>query len=400
MLKFRETGSALAVLLALLIALTGVPGVGWADDDDKKNSNDNRNKTEKAKPDAGQQTITPTGAEPDLKIEYVGFNAPGVNDQLIKFKITNVGKEPSVAIKARVETLTPQPTPWFREIDVPVVAPGASTEIHYPLAASCNGHRVRALVNAPGDTNLANNVVEATVCPTGQAGKPQGAPSVTDVEVVTAINGTTVKDVDSSDRQATPEHLRKGDHTLEVEPSVLRRHGLKRIIEGLRCFGDFGYGANPSTYNVGFVFNDMAGCEQNTVTQLIVDFDLSWLNEIEKKLIHRAELRYGEQVVHAENGDAHDVTSRVSTCVDRLGAAPLGYDAIINDQQLLRTENSEGGRLTSGWEVTRDVQWSVAGNRWQGWVLHGYDEDLDAESDRVCVSMLSNVRLYLHYSIL
>ena len=402
MLRRHERGPALAVLLALLIALAIGPGVGWADDDDKKNKNnknDNQESGQKPAPAAGDD-------KPDLKMEYVGFYAPGVNKQLIKFRITNVGKGSSTATKARVVTSTPEPTPWLREIDVPVLAPGASTEIGYPLAADCNGHIVRALVNVPLDSNTANNFVEQTVCPTGQASKPQGAPSVTDVEVVTAINGTTVKDVDTSDRQATPEHMRKGEHVYYEYPSVLRRHGITRTNRGLLpfCFDE----ENPDRpFSLGFRYLDNPGCDINAVYQLVVDFDLTWLHDVKAKLIFGASLAYGEDIVFEHFNDAAAEAAN-GTCIGQVGLAPRNWPEIVTRQgsadtltpTLLPVEPVDGEGSYGSWAVTREIQQKVAGDEFFGFVVHPPDASLDAESDSGCLSHLDNLRLRLHYVVL
>src|SRR5436190_1336849 len=76
---------------------------------------------------AQTETVRQAGA-PDLKIEYVGFNSPA-NDQLVDFKITSIGKGASSATTARVVTSMPEPTPWLRELDVPVLKPGASVVV-------------------------------------------------------------------------------------------------------------------------------------------------------------------------------------------------------------------------------------------------------------------------------
>ena len=306
MLKLRERSSALAVLLAVVIGLAIVPGVGWADDNKNENHNDNQNKTEKAKPDKPA-----AGAGPDLKIEYGGFNAPGVNDQLIKFKITNVGKERSTAVKAHVVTSTPEPTPWFREIDVPVLAPGASTEIFYPLAASCNGHLVRALVNAPGDSNSANNFVEATVCPAPPPIVPQSPPPVDP----TVDYGGAVND-------GLPPHLRSGPHTLTFTPVKTavfwRSHGEIEALtsDDCRSFVD-NYAPTPNVLQTGFVNSDVGGatilsnCTINLIWQAGLRFDLNALREARatgRWFPLDAVLRFRETPHSTSSDDPHLVT--------------------------------------------------------------------------------------------
>jgi len=397
MLKFRETGSALAVLLALLIALTVVPGVGWADDDDKKNSNDNRNKTEKAKPDKPA-----AGAGPDLKIEYGGFNAPGINDQLIKFKITNVGKEPSTAVKARVVTSTPAPTPWLRELDVPVLAPGASTEVFYPLAASCNGHLVRALVNAPGDTNSANNFVEATVCPAPPPIVPQSPPPVDP----TVDYGGAVND-------GLPPHLRSGPHTLSYRPAAIAVFGRvyrdpDDCLSGLPVPYDGRLNAGFHNYDL----SDPFGCTLNIVWQAGFRFDLSQLREARdkrhwvptdavltfKETPWAAATEYEPQYheYHWTNGEGDLLPTK--TCRPRLAVPTIGWggpsrDMLPND---VVREAEEIGR----WTVFDQMLGMVVDSDRErnGFLILGHSESMD-QNNATCRSRIDDVTLTVSYTI-
>lgn len=133
--------------------------------------------------------------------------------------------------------------------------------------------------------------------------------------------------------------------------------------------------------------------------QLIVDFNLQWLKELDQKLVYRAELRYDEQILSSTNAGADPVPT--DTCVGRLGLAPLGYGATIDSGQLLATQEAGDTRLKIGWLVTRDIQFSLIPDyRFQGFVLHGWDENLNAEGYASCLSQIENPRLWLHYAVL
>ncbi len=159
-------------LAGTLLPLTFAPCVGWADDDDDKKKQQKRDEQQAAQREAD--------GRPDLKIEFAGFNAPGAGNQLVTFKVSNIGTDRSSAVSARVVTLEPEPTPHRRDLDVASLPPGASAELVYPLAAPCDGHRVLATVDDPLDAQSANNRAEAQVCPAaaspaGLARPPGGA---------------------------------------------------------------------------------------------------------------------------------------------------------------------------------------------------------------------------------
>ena len=172
-MRLPKRRALLAPLLVLALTLTALPGAGLADDDnDNTKKNDNQESSRRTsdapasgKPTGSPQPITPSGATPDIDLTYGGFYSPE-NPRLIKFLVKNVGTAPSSAnTKVRVVTSSPEPTPWFRELDLPSLKPGESTEVLYPLAADCNGHFVKALVNDATDANGNNNLVEIEVCP-------------------------------------------------------------------------------------------------------------------------------------------------------------------------------------------------------------------------------------------
>ena len=366
------------LLLAMAVVLVGAvghaPSLGSADDD-----NDNAGGSKKAP--------TPSAGRPDLKIEYAGYQNPA-NTQLIKFKITNVGAARSTAIKAIAITLQPDPTPWQRDLDVPALAPGASHEVFYPLAAPCDGHKVRASVDDPLDLASSNDRVEVEVCArkAGPASKEFSPSRIGDPGV-----------------SVVPEHLQKGEHRLELPPSVFRAHGLSRKNEGI--FGCLVELTPPlADKDVGFSHQDGLGCDLNSVYQLIVDFDIQWLKDLDQKLVFRAELRYEEQSFAMRMNDEAPLGWEFfdpDTCVSRIGLAPLGYDAAINRKELLSTADAGDARLDVGWLVTRDIQFSLApGTRFQGFVLHGFNDDRDAEDKNGCHSSILNMRLWLHYAVL
>lgn len=377
--------------LAVTLAVTLLPSVGLANGDPYEGS-----------------THRPAAQDrPDLKIEYAGFTG---SDQLrIKFKVTNVGKaRSSSGLSVKVVTLDPAPT---REVNLPLspLQPGASNNeatnpLVYTLAGLCNnGLPVRASVDDQPDLNIANDKVEVLVCPPIT---PESPPDDTRLNpsqgasIRPPLNPASVEVGPS----AIPEHLQRGEHTLDVETSEVYRHALLRINEGVFGCSSEIYPDDVSDTNVGFNYEDWIGCEFSHVQQLIVTFDLDWLREMERKLIFGAELQYdevnpvfhGDMEIHAQTANGRP------TCIGRVGEAQQNWRRIVEARFLLSTEDVDGGPVAGGWNITREVQESfLAGAELHSFVLHGLSEDLDAEMGaQMCRSRVETVRLKLHYAIL
>ena len=363
-----------SALLAGGVALAGLPGVTWAQD------------------------------RPDLKIEVDGFEPPTL-EHTIRFKVTNVGKARSTAIKARIQTVSGGP-PNVSEPDVPRLAPNESTVLFYGIG-SCDGQVVQATVNDPLDFPSPNDRAEK-VCPAKP--QPGGGP-----------NPTERVDEGLDDRIAVlkearfPERLQLGEHDLPFDPSYARRHQVD-WRSGLCDFADADAKEGPELI-VGWAYDDGNGCDRNNVHQLVADFDLSWLRDLDKKLIFRAELLFDEEGLLARNNDGDGVP--LGPCSGQLGLAPRGWQDVVakrgNDGPLLTTEdvsgdrildryNEQKGRWERGWDVTDDIRSAgrkdlPADQQWHGLVLHSANEYVGAESDGACLSKVSNIRLRLHYIV-
>ena len=394
-----QAGSFWAVLLALVVVLAMLPGVGLADDDND-NNDEGRNKD---KPGTSQQTIVPANARPDLKIEYSGFSPPNL-EHTITFTVTNVGKAPSSAIKAQIQTVSGGP-PNPATPDVPVLAPQQSHVLFYGIGA-CNGQVVQATVNDPLDFPSVNDRAEKT-CPTKSPveSKPSGPVSPSNDPL--ARSGGAGTDAFETAQEAlkeppVPAHLQLGQHVWEVPATV----GLKRTVWRDGGLNGCSLGHYPG--DVGFSFYDGPLCNSNEVTQFFTEFDLVWLRSVDRKLITRAELLYGENVFDAQNADGDDVTDEVraagQSCIGRVGLAPKDVKIYFGPNglnSLVETEAIDGVRLQGGWDVTREIQLAMSPTPYlYGFILHPLDENLDADSDRTCKSFLQDVRLRLFYSIL
>lgn len=424
-----------AVLLGLLVALSGLPGIGLADDD-----NDKKKKQKDKQETSEQSTAAAADARPDLEITFEGFNAPGVNDQLINFKVTNLGKGQSTAIKARVVTLEPEPTPWQRDLDVLSLAPGASVEIFYPLSASCNGHLVRASVNDPLDFPSVNDRVEARVCPARSASAPSsltGPPGVDTSAVVTqegfedvftdrnrnfpgdlfpTETSDNISDADKArvgERVSRPELLRVGRHTITRQPVAVRRLWERYAGQGsasgplAECinYRRPGADADPNNMMVGYE-HVSGGCTSGVVYQTAFKFDFSDLYQFTSTAsagaleVVRADLAWENEPGTHRSTDGQPGGDR--SCIGEIGILFPGPQHNLGDQQGLITHyplyqgviyiSHEVDKL----RVNRMIHYPTDNN---GFLLRGSDESLSKADNGACVSLVSNFSLSFTYDV-
>jgi hypothetical protein len=195
--------------------------------------------------------------------------------------------------------------------------------------------------------------------------------------------------------------MQKGEHYLEIPASVVRRNTTRRFIGYVKC-----YYPDPAPYNwVGFDHATGPGCNDESyfyfidVNQMVVDFDLQWLRDVDQKLVFRAELRFDELAIYARHpatGDYYDADS----CIE-LGLAPAGYEESIDHFRLIEGPEAGETRLNTGWLVTRDVQFALTPDaQFHGFLLRGLDERLEVMDHGACGSEPERFRLWLHYAIL
>lgn len=385
-----------AVLLGGAIFGAALPVAGLADDDnDNSNSKPNKEKPEITQPTT-QQGITPADARPDLEITFAGFNAPGINDQLIKFLVTNRGNGPSVATVARVVTSRPEPTPWFRELDVKALAPGESAEIFYPLAASCNGHLVRALVNVPGDSNATNNFLEWEVCPPpiivqnppdlppAHLRSGRHAPALTPVAARTFAHGRTLGDCSNIDRELRDQ----------------ARQPLFPLVAGFQ--------------NIAVEHVLATDCQANGIWQAAFRFDLSQVREAwstRRAAIVGADLTFTETPYAPLIGPQPPVTFgywnppgpsrtyvQTNTCWPRLARPTVDWNGRPNDlipNEVLR-DPGEIGRWNLLDEMGRMLTFPEL--EVQGFVILGHNEEMHF-NDATCQSKIDDVKLTVTYVV-
>jgi hypothetical protein len=381
----------LAALLALSTVVAALPAPALADDTD-----------------------------PDLKIEFAGL---AQDQRTVRFVVTNVGKEKAPATKATVETLSPGAANE-KTFDIPSLAKrGGKHELTYTLAAPCDGHRVRGIVELKKDENPGNNDVEATVCeakPKPES-KPQGQPKPdtkpsgqvgTTLDEARANGGlsragglasggpaTTLDEARENGlalTDPTPEHMKPGTHTLELRPSH-ERTVIQRRDTGVTPVRDGTVG--------WFQREGSVGGEVIAVSQRAVTFDLGKLDGIERKFISKAVLSFDESPFAWKNGDGSD--RFVDGCVAQLGIASVEWTGRNQQARVPSTiiEDVTPSARTE-WDVTGHVRDQVRFPD-DASLRHGYTLDgslmfhqLNADDHSSCMSTISNVRLTITYTVL
>jgi hypothetical protein len=380
--------ASLAALLALSTVVAALPTPALADDED-----------------------------PDLKIEVAGLAS---DQKTVRFVVTNVGKEKAPATKATVETLSPGAANE-KTFEIPSLAKrGGKHEFAYTLAAPCDGHRVRGIVELKKDENPGNNDVEATVCepkpkpeskPQGQPkpdSKPSGGVAGTLEEARTTgglerVQSGGVTSTLEEARMAgnlerldsTPAHMRPGTHTIVLQPSAART--IKQTKgDGL---------SPPTSDHVGWYQYEGFGSDVVAVHQLAVAFDLSEYDTIDRKFVSKAVLSFDESPAYWKNGDGSD--RFVDGCVAQLGIASTEWASRNLNARVPSTlyeDVTPSGKQE--WDVTHHVRDQLrepdnAALRY-GYTLDGslMIHQLDADDHSSCMSEVTNVRLTITYTVL
>lgn len=335
------------------------------------------------------------GAEPDLKIEHVGFWAPD-NDRGIQFRVTNVGTGPASAGKAHIQTLSPPPAN-IAEPAYPALAPNQSFTFRYELATPCDGHVVRAGVSATadGEKEYDNNEFRGEVCPK----KP----------VDPADLGIVLRprpDIDVF----IPEHMRSGEHTLELRASEMdwRFESYTSDPEDCPILGRGNFPENP----VGWTQTEYAArgpfgiefdeCNLAAVAETAVNFNYGILDEVPDKRVTWAVLEFDEHRVEWTDGEGRNRPG--PGCVARVGIVTTershdpAHQKFFNYQPLLNI----APRTAMSWEVLEPTADHVHNRRPRhGFILQGTHnlDQLEGEDNSKCLSRLENPRLIVTYVV-
>jgi hypothetical protein len=378
-------------LLSLATGFAALPGAGWADDND----NSERDKKNE-KSGAGQQTIVPAGARPDLKIEYAGFSPPNLQ-QTVTFKVTNVGTAPSTPIKAQIQTLSGGP-PTVATPDVPSLAPGQSHVLFYGIG-SCNGHVVQATVNDPLDFPSVNDRAEALACP---------AISAPSNPVLNPTNDPFARADDAGDlyevaKQAAeeaarlaalPEYMRPGSHNVVLDPTYQWSSYRDHFHESGGC-GPHSFGSNHGRDAVGWLqveqnreilgFDDRV-CAYIGEAQMVLGFPYDIFDEIPVKHVTRAILSFEEYEGLWRDNDGRN------HCVTTLKFGPRPY-----------LSGPDGQVAFTVTEAVAEQVSKASQNQRVGWefVLLGALrlDQLEAEGSSSCMSLIRNPLLQVYFDV-
>ncbi len=346
---------------------------------------------------------------PDLAIEVLGLKAGSLRE--VRVRVTNVGQWWADRTSATVETVAPTAGNQDTE-QIPDTGPkgdketASEYEFIYKLAADCDGHTVKASLkpaktfNGNLESNLGNNTAgPVKVCEAKAAPKPQPPLTQSGGIVVSPVGPVAEKPITETRIHVPARSFR----TDEIPSNFFRPYGLYREDPGLWFVCEDAHRKTvelnvPGDTHVGFAYHDFAGCEINRVYQLIVNFDLSWLREAEAE-VTRATLVLQEQVFAARNEAGETITAE--TCVETVGVAPRNYTEKIERQEILESAHIQREWVGNSLDVTPEIRAATASPDavFYGFIFHGFDENLDADSDAMCVSHIRNIRLKLEFTV-
>jgi hypothetical protein len=387
-MRLRSVSRPLAALLIAALVLGGLPGVAEAQD------------------------------RPDLKVEEVKlFVKDGqVNDRVVSFRVTNVGKADATEATGKLEILSPPPAK-DEGLKLGKIAKGASAEGFAQLPGPCDGHTVKVTLKAPNETNLGNNTVgPVKLCESKSPPKP---PSAQSGGVVLAPSGDQLEAVEAKPEPVAhtrignelvlPEHKRPGPHDLSLQASTVRSWYRDRLLGDEEVQKECELVAGPGGTGVQVVWfqNEheetvlgivTSRCAYIAEAQVGVDFDYGILDDIQDMKITRAELIFDERELawHVTGGTAR----QASGCVAAVGIAttelpPTGPFAAEPYRD-----------VTPGASRQFDVRSAVQQQVWNerprfGFVLRGSlsIDQLEGEGGSSCMSIIDNIRLEVHYVV-
>lgn len=314
----------------------------------------------------------------DLKLEYLGIDP--ANAQRVKFRVSNVGIEPTDATTGRVEALAPAApeTP----LTIPALAPGAGQELTYQLAGAsgCDGHELRASVPLAGDRYPPDNSRYVMVC----APKP---PPEDDPIVV----GPAPREI------PRPEHLQPGPRTLEFRSGERRNPRVQRPDPACEEYAEA-----HRPWTVGFQNADEVpgGCVWRQYWRLAFRFDFSALRGHTFTPVD-AVLTYNEQLYYERDPDGThpDYGPRLfGTCGLRLGVPTVEWHRQDGRDRYAFLKPTDGiGRVGGILDhVVRMIDDPAAEAR--GLALVGPNEAMSLDR-AACMSEISPLTLTFRYEI-
>jgi hypothetical protein len=368
----------------------------------------------------------------DLKIEIVGFTDSSKPRDL-HLRVTNVSKWWSAETRASVATVPAGASDPF-SLRIPDLDPKQtpqgptpnSFEFVYGLTDVCNGTTVQASlttgVDWKGDpeTNLANNVVQAQVCPSSSpvpvasatptaipvvavpslttgalASKPDpGARAMRDTVPVALSSRYTQSGAASAIKAAIPEGQRAGTHTVTLDPSdwVSTYVGVVRQVWPfprplyITPRGDLLVGWDTFPGDVAIAY------------QSAVNFDLTFLDKVPTRSISNAVLSFGEDEIDAKYPDGHvrDFSGCVQTLfrarADWAGAAVTGFiPSAMIDQEPSAVKSFDVTWLVDQWTNNQLPR--------QGVILAGSNLSPTLDESSSCFSLVHDLKLTITYVV-
>jgi hypothetical protein len=212
----------------------------------------------------------------------------------------------------------------------------------------------------------------------------------------------------------TPEHMRRGEHTLEFLPAVVNTQTLRKSYSD----GVLGAGAkwrtdvSESSDRRGDDLSVKAGWEQFEAQQFdpvyiyqgLVAFDLAKLDEVRRKLVNSATLSFDEIPASWTNGEGVPETKAGCVARLRLAAEPWTGRSLAGhwvpstgfiDDLVLGVHEVDVTANVREQMFNRDDQ-----SLRYGYVFLGTLDDADGDDDTTCSSYIKNIRLTVTYTVL
>lgn len=427
-------------LLALVVAMAGLPGPARAQDE-----------------------------RADLKLELETKEIkPGERE--LKFKITNVSEWWADETTLKVKTTAPT-AGNSKDLFVENLDPGQATTVTYTLAAGCNDHEVEAeLVPAKNyagvpEGNKNNNWLKWRVCPKAAQPAPAAklAPSMKPVpesgplgnppadcdpkihircgfrpatdDVTAPLQDIEVVRKSIEERAARAAHAQPGTHTLALD---LARSSPKEVVKTVVDFCSPPQPGRPPVappqlqgFLIGWWQTEYDGyaCTAHT-HEVALLFDSGMLDQVPLKTIHRAVLTYDEAesfcvALALPDGGTGPWVSCWTNGEGEPEPKPQG--CVVVAVPTVDWRNGHHGELPNTttnpdvkrlgpreWDVTQPVIWQHTPNpvplqtRGETAVPPGFGfllrgglsiSQLEAQDNTRCTSDVSNIRLHVTYTV-
>ena len=239
-----------------------------------------------------------------------------------------------------------------------------------------------------------------------------------------------------TDQILAPEHMQPGTHTVSLDVARYLPRGAHKLFEGFHVAcrwadfqkmkiydqGEWGPGGPPSTGEVGWGEIEYGDSPCSAVVhQLAVHFDDAILDGIPEKTIDRAVLTYderegyscpfwvyGEPATCWQDGEGNREPKPDGCVVVRVPT--VDWSTPVAGLLPYATSAPAVRRLdTREWDVTEPYRWQkvtgaapLEANPTYGFLLTGSITslaDLEGEDDTICMSLATNIKLNVTYTV-